>query len=176
MELNSNRSSPAGPSDLWAQAHRERGLAGELRSSYLRDPRMRVVSVAYLAVLPSPALAEAGSDAADVRWFAVADLDLDGTSAEGEPLAFDHGRIIADAVERIRSKLEYTTLAAAFCEPTFTIPELRRVYEAVWGAKLEGPNFARKVPPEVLREHEERLVNWQQRGQQVKNALEVLGG
>ena len=73
--------------------------------------------------------------------------------ADALQLAFDHGKIIAEAVERVRSKLEYTTLAARFCPPEFTISQLRRVYEAVWNARLEPANFHRKVTssPDYLR-------------------------
>lgn len=105
-----------------------------------RDPRMRVVTVAHLALapqLPSPA---AGSDAAEAQWRPVASL-------LGSPraLAFDHQRILSDGLERARSKLEYTPLATAFCPRLFTIAELRRVYEVVWDRRLDARNFHRKV-------------------------------
>jgi 8-oxo-dGTP diphosphatase len=103
-----------------------------------RDPRMRVVTVAYLALAPEMPLPRAGTDAADALW-ATADV------IEGDALAFDHQRILADGVERARAKLEYTPLAAAFCPPEFTIAQLRRVYEIVWGTSLDPRNFHRKV-------------------------------
>ncbi|WP_324196372.1 NUDIX hydrolase [Nocardia farcinica] len=105
-----------------------------------RDPRGRVVTVAYLAFLPDAAVPVAGDDAAGAAWKPVAPL-LDGST----PLAFDHGRILADAVERARAKLEYTTLAMSFCGDEFTIAELRRVYQAVWGVELDQRNFHRKI-------------------------------
>jgi len=105
-----------------------------------RDPRMRVVSVAWLALganLPDP---RAGSDAADAFWLPV-------TKALRRPklLAFDHGQILRDGLDRARAKIEYSTLATVFCAKEFTVGELREVYEAVWGVELDPRNFHRKV-------------------------------
>jgi 8-oxo-dGTP diphosphatase len=115
-----------------------------------RDPRMRVVSVAYLALAPDLPAPKAGGDAADAHWVPVAELlpelfpDVKPERTR-PPSAFDHARILEDGVERARAKLEYTPLAAAFCPPEFTVGELRRVYEAVWGVALDPRNFHRKV-------------------------------
>jgi 8-oxo-dGTP diphosphatase len=112
-----------------------------------RDPRMRVLSVAYLvfaADLPDP---QAGSDAARARFWAIEDLDLPGTAGvEDAPrLAFDHALILADGTARARAKLEYSPLATTFLPTMFTLAELRRVYEAVWNVGLDLSNFRRKV-------------------------------
>jgi 8-oxo-dGTP diphosphatase len=105
-----------------------------------RDPRGRVVSAAYLAIRPQLPDPVAGTDAADACW-ARADDVLTGHLG----LAFDHQRIVADGVERARRKLENSALATSFCGPTFTISELQRVYEAVWGIPLDPRNFYRKI-------------------------------
>ena len=151
-----------------------------------RDPRMHVVSVAYLAFAPDLPDPQAGTDAAAAAWHPVASLDLRpragrqpvGALAEthggglderadtiaepggepgGEPagapptrpadtpLAFDHATILADGLDRVRAKIEYSPLATAFLQHDFTIPELRAVYEAVWDEKLHPGNFHRKV-------------------------------
>ncbi|RBQ15072.1 NUDIX hydrolase [Spongiactinospora rosea] len=105
-----------------------------------RDPRGRVVSVAFLAIAPRLPEPTAGTDAAAARW-----QPVDGVLAGDVRLAFDHRRIAADGVERARAKIEYSALATAFCGPTFTITELQEVYEAVWGIQLDPRNFYRKV-------------------------------
>jgi 8-oxo-dGTP diphosphatase len=106
-----------------------------------RDPRMRVVTIAYLALAPGLPVPEAGTDAAEARWVSVDDL----LPAGPRGLAFDHHQILVDGVERARAKLEYTPLAAAFCPPQFTVAQLRRVYEIVWGTTLDPRNFHRKA-------------------------------
>ncbi|MEU6484130.1 NUDIX domain-containing protein [Streptomyces sp. NPDC046887] len=115
-----------------------------------RDPRMRVVSVAHLALAPDLPAPRPGGDANSARWAPVEELlEPEGAPPPSEeqpaPLAFDHGRILADGVERARSKIEYSSLATAFCPPEFTVGELRRVYEGVWGVALDPRNFHRKV-------------------------------
>lgn len=115
-----------------------------------RDPRMRVVSVAHLALAPDLPPPTAGGDARGARWAPVEDFlcVAEGADRDGgqlPPLAFDHERILADGVERARSKIEYSSLATAFCPAEFTVGELRRVYEAVWGVALDPRNFHRKV-------------------------------
>ncbi|QIS02573.1 NUDIX domain-containing protein [Nocardia brasiliensis] len=105
-----------------------------------RDPRRRVVTVCYVAFIPDLPPPVAGGDAQAAAWTPVEAV----LNAHTE-VAFDHKRIIADAVERTRSKLEYTTLATRFCPAEFTVRELRRIYEAVWGQPLDQRNFHRKI-------------------------------
>jgi len=109
-----------------------------------RDPRMRVVSVAHLALAPDLPTPRPGGDVRSARWAPVEEL-LGSGKDDGLLLAFDHTRILADGVERARSKIEYSSLATAFCPEEFTVGELRRVYESVWGVALDPRNFHRKV-------------------------------
>ena len=105
-----------------------------------RDPRMRVVSVAYWAISDDVPVLRGGGDATVAALTPVQDIEHGRVR-----LAFDHERIVRDAVERTRAKLEYTALAAKFCPPEFTIGQLRRVYEAVWNTRLDPGNFQRTV-------------------------------
>ena len=105
-----------------------------------RDPRGRIISVAYLAIAPGLPEPIAGTDASDATW-----VPTDLALSRKTRLAFDHRQILTDGIERARTKLERSTLATAFCGPTFTIVELQQVYEAVWGVRLDPRNFYRKV-------------------------------
>lgn len=105
-----------------------------------RDPRMNVVTVAYLAVLRSVSGVVAGTDAAAAALVPVSEA-LDGKTE----LAFDHARILRDAVARVGADLELRGIATAFLGPTFTLAELRAVYEAVWGVHLDSANFRRRL-------------------------------
>jgi 8-oxo-dGTP diphosphatase len=105
-----------------------------------RDPRQRVITVCYVAFSPHLPAPTAGGDAS-----AAVLVPIEKALRPRTQIAFDHKKIIADAVERTRSKLEYTTLAAAFCAPEFTMTDLREVYEIVWGEELDPRNFHRKI-------------------------------
>jgi 8-oxo-dGTP diphosphatase len=106
-----------------------------------RDPRMRVVSTAYLALVPDLPIPRAGGDAAAARFWPLSRL----IGSAGRRLAFDHAQIINDAIERARGKLEYTSLATSFVEEPFALSDLRRIYEVVWDVELDPANFRRKV-------------------------------
>jgi 8-oxo-dGTP diphosphatase len=121
------------PANLHLEQLRTYGAPG-------RDPRRRVITVCYLALVPDLPLPVAGGDAQAATW-----VPVDKVLRRRSSLAFDHKKIIADAVERARSKLEYTDLATAFCPPVFTVTDLRNVYEIVWGQQLDPRNFHRKV-------------------------------
>jgi 8-oxo-dGTP diphosphatase len=137
--------------DLEAAARRELVEETNLEVDFLeqvktfgapdRDPRGRIVSVLYLAVVPDLPEGEAGTDAAEAMWVPVNKL-------MAADLPFDHHQMLVDALERARAKLEYSPLAASFCGDTFTIGQLRRVYEIVWGKEknsIDPSNFQRKV-------------------------------
>jgi 8-oxo-dGTP diphosphatase len=105
-----------------------------------RDPRMNVVTVAYLAVLRDVGAIVAGTDAADAALVRASHI-----LEERIELAFDHLRIVRDAVERVRVELEVSGIATAFVGTTFTMAELRAVYEAIWGVQLDAANFRRSL-------------------------------
>jgi 8-oxo-dGTP diphosphatase len=105
-----------------------------------RDPRMNVVTVGYLAVLRDVGAIIAGTDAADAALFPVS-----AVLNETLELAFDHQRIVRDAIDRVRVELEVTGIATAFVGTTFTLAELRAVYEAIWGVQLDAANFRRSI-------------------------------
>jgi 8-oxo-dGTP diphosphatase len=108
-----------------------------------RDPRMNVVTVAYLAVLRDVGAIVAGTDATDAALVPVSDI-----LEERIELAFDHVRIVRDAIERVRIELEVSGIATAFVGTTFTMAELRTVYEAIWGVQLDAANFRRSIVSE----------------------------
>ncbi len=105
-----------------------------------RDPRMRVITVAYWGACAELEQPRGGGDAAYSDLVPLAKIGRGGIR-----LAFDHVRIVRDAVKRLRGKLEYTALATKFCPPQFTISQLRRVYETIWGTRLDPGNFQRKI-------------------------------
>ena len=96
-----------------------------------RDPRGRVFSVSYLALVPRPAPV-----AASAAWWPV---------ASAPALAFDHARILVSAMERLRAKLSYSNVAYGLLPDTFTLSELQGVYEAVLDRELDKRNFRKKV-------------------------------
>ncbi len=101
-----------------------------------RDPRGRVIAVAYYALLRQPTLPAAADDAADARWFPLRDLP---------PLAFDHAEVLDYALSRLRNKVEYTNIVFSLLPDTFTLTELQRVYEIILGRTLDKRNFRKKI-------------------------------
>jgi len=114
-----------------------------------RDPRTRVITVAYFALISSDKVPElkAKTDAADVDWFSIHYLPL---------LAFDHRLIIEYALERLRNKLNYTAIAFQLMPEKFTLTELQKVYEIILDRELVNQNFRKNMKMlGILKEHEE---------------------
>ncbi|MCG3181339.1 MAG: NADH pyrophosphatase [Phycisphaerae bacterium] len=102
-----------------------------------RDPRGRVITVAYYALVPAAGIEpHAGDDAADARWFSMFDLPR---------LAFDHGRILDYALARLRAKMEYTTVGFGLLGEEFTLSELQSLYELILRRRLDKRNFRRRI-------------------------------
>lgn len=105
--------------------------------SVKRDPRERVVSVAYYALTkPADHTTAAATDAAEAKWFTVSAIP---------PLAFDHADILATALTRLRGKLTYQPIGFELLPPKFTLTQLQRLYEAVLGTHIDKRNFRKKV-------------------------------
>ncbi|MCA9624056.1 MAG: NUDIX hydrolase [Myxococcales bacterium] len=105
-----------------------------------RDPRTRVITIAYYALVPPDRMPQvrAGSDAADARWLSVRE------EVPKMPLAFDHQAILELAVKRLRERIDAAPLAFELVPPTFTVAELRAVYEAIKGEEHDPGNFRRR--------------------------------
>jgi 8-oxo-dGTP diphosphatase len=103
-----------------------------------RDPRGRVVSVAYVGLVADPERVSGAAPGkyAGVAWHAVSRLPQ---------LAYDHAAVMRLAVTRLRAKLQYTNLAYTLLPPSFTLGELQSLYEAILGRKLDRRNFRRRV-------------------------------
>ncbi|MEM7704821.1 MAG: NUDIX domain-containing protein [Pseudomonadota bacterium] len=102
-----------------------------------RDPRGRVITVAYYALIPSGDLViQADSDADAAAWFPVGDLP---------ELAFDHAEIVASAVKRLRAKLGYSTIAFQMLDEQFTLSAVQRIYEAITGTPVDKRNFRKLI-------------------------------
>lgn len=140
--------------DIEAAAHRELGeetslrLNTEVRLAHIeqlctfgdpgRDPRGRVISVAYLALVRSDEHAiQAGSDARRVKWFHVDELP--------GKLAFDHREIIDVAIKRLRAKVRYAPVGFGLLPEEFTLTELRVLYEILLQRELDKRNFVKKI-------------------------------
>jgi len=100
-----------------------------------RDPRMRVITVAYYALLPWSEVV-GGTDAREARWFSVYDHPK---------LAFDHDKIVDYALERMRNKIMYVPIAFQLLPEKFTLTELQQVYEVILNSTLDKRNFRKKI-------------------------------
>lgn len=102
-----------------------------------RDPRGRTITVAYLALVRADrAHPRAGDDAAETRWWSISALP---------PLAFDHDRILARALEHLRHKSGCPAVVAGLLPEMFTLSELQSAYEVILGEKVDGRAFRRRV-------------------------------
>jgi len=127
----------------WRELKEETGVnAAYLEQLYTfghpkRDPRERVISVAYFALLPSDKLEiRAASDARNVAWF---------DTREVPQLAFDHNKILRKAEHRLAAKIEYSTIALQLMPDRFTLPHLQHVYELIRGGPIDKRNFRKRI-------------------------------
>jgi 8-oxo-dGTP diphosphatase len=140
-----------------------------------RDPRGRVISVAYYALVkPEAHRLQASTDARSAAWF---------RATAAPPLAFDHDKILAVALERLRGKVRYRPIGFELLPPEFTLTQLQRLYEGILERDLDKRNFRRKVmsmgllidtgrqefgapgrPAALYRFDREKYQEWERRG------------
>lgn len=115
-----------------------------------RDPRMRIISVSYMALVPfSQLLSSAGEQNIEQNLYTVESI-----LAGQEELAFDHRNIIAYGRERVKNKAEYSLIGFQFLEKKFTLPQLQLIYEILLGKQLYKANFRKKIKPYVVETEE----------------------
>jgi len=102
-----------------------------------RDPRGRIISIAYFGLVnPTNFKLAASSDAEDARWFDIKNLPA---------LAFDHGEIVATAVKRLRNKIRYEPIGFELLDKKFPISDLEKLYETVLDRPIDRRNFQKKM-------------------------------
>ncbi len=142
-------------------AHRELAEETNVKNAYLeqlftfsdvdRDPRGRVVTCAYMALMPSKALdLKSWTDAKDVKLFPVDKLPQ---------LAFDHKMMLQYAIQRLRYKLEYTNVSQFLLPSTFTLTDLQKVYQIVFDKPFDTRNFRKKIDKlDIIHETGETII------------------
>lgn len=102
-----------------------------------RDPRERIVTVAYYALVNLTGRSiQAATDASDAQWFAISHLP---------PLPFDHDCILATALKRLQGKVRYEPIGFELLPPKFTLSQLQKLYETILGKELDKRNFRKKI-------------------------------
>jgi len=152
--------------DIYNAAQRELNEETGIKGVYLeqlytfgepkRDPRGRVVTVAYFALVPRELMKiKAADDATDAKLFSIADSPV---------LAFDHRKILNYALYRIRNKIQYTNVIWSLLSKKFTLTEIQKVYEIIWGRRIDKRNFRKKLLSlGLLKSAKETLTGLRQR-------------
>lgn len=139
-----------------------------------RDPRTRVITVAYFALVNAEKFKlKASTDVKDVKWFSTYDLP---------DLAFDHKKILDYALKRLRWKLEYTTIAFSLLPERFTLTQLQKIYEIIFDKALDKRNFRKKIKalglvkevPEFQEEVAHRPARLYMRNKKIGEIVEIF--
>jgi 8-oxo-dGTP diphosphatase len=113
-----------------------------------RDPRTRVITTAYYSLLNRSQIdlenMKSTENSEETRWFPLQHVEKD-SAFRNEKLAFDHGQIVSDLKKRLQGKISHVPIAFEFLDKSFTWSDLRTVYEAVLGKKLDPANFKKKI-------------------------------
>jgi len=132
-----------------------------------RDPRGRVITVSYMALVKSDEIhLNAQTDATDAKWFSISKIPK---------LAFDHNKILEYALKRLKWKFEYTTVAFSLLPEKFTLTQLQELYETVFQKKLDKRNFRKKILSLNILEEEEIMTEVSHRPPQLYSLKKRIG-
>lgn len=125
-----------------------------------RDPRYRVISIAYYALVRSTDyILDAGLNIEDVQWFSLQEI---------EDLAFDHNKILDIAIERLKGKIRYQPIGFELLPEKFTLPDLHRLYETILQRDIDRGNFRKKIlSMDLLIDHSDEQENRPSRGAKI---------